>query len=846
MAMEGPAAAGAVTQIVGRLGHIESFDESASDWPSYEERLSSFLQVNRIPEDDKVHAFLSLIGPKTYSLLKSLTAPELPSAKSFELLKKLLGDHLSPKPSVISERAKFHRRAQLENESISEYVAQLRKLAQTCEFESALDQSLRDRFVCGLCREDIQRVLFTEDNKLTFQKAVERALAMEAAKKSVAEAHASESSVSDIHKVGAIGDTNVTQGNCYRCGSAKHASSVCPHIAAICFKCAKKGHIQRVCQANQQRTTKGARRNAMKVLSPVQASVSVKGIVSPGLEPVKISMHVQDVPLEMELDTGATVSVMSFDQFRQMFPSSKVMPTTLKLRTFNGAIVQPVGVAHVAVNYGEQKAQLPFYIMREKGPPLLGRQWLQALRPDWSHMFKLNASPSGEHVTSSRLRALLDRYQDLFQDELGTITEERAELFLKEGSVPKFMKARSVPFALQPAVEAELKKLEDMGVISPVVTSDYATPVVPVVKKDGGIRLCGDYKTTLNPCLETDRYPLPRIDELFTALAGGQEFSKIDLNRAYQQVVMSESSRKYWTLNTHKGLFSVNRLPFGVSSAPSIFQRIMDTMLKDLKGVSCYLDDVLITGKTSDEHFANLEAVLKRLTERGVRVKKEKCSFFQTELQYLGHVISAAGVSTTPDKIEALLKASAPTGKQQLQSFLGIVNYYGKFVPRLSTLASPLYKLLKRDQPWIWDKSCQGAFEEIKNALVSSSVLAHYDPDKPLQVACDASQYGVGAVLSHVTEDGSSRPVFYASRTLTDAEKKYSQLEKEALAIIFAVKKFHFHIYGRCFTLITDHKPLQTILGQKNRHSTNCSSALTAMGGHVVRLQVLARVQKVQ
>ncbi|KAM7312980.1 uncharacterized protein ISCGN_002903 [Ixodes scapularis] len=278
---------------------------------------------------------------------------------------------------------------------------------------------------------------------------------------------------------------------------------------------------------------------------------------------------------------------------------------------------------------------------------------------------------------------------------------------------------------------------------------------------------------------------------------------------------MAETSSKYLTLNTHKGLFAVNRLPFGVSSAPAIFQRIMDTMLEDLKGVSCYLDDVLITGRTPEEHLANLEAVLKRLSERGVRVKKEKCAFFQKELRYLGHVISAAGVSTTPEKIEALLKVAAPSSKQQLQSFLGMVNYYGKFVPRLSTLASPLYRLLRQDQRWCWDKACQAAFEEIKTALATPSILAHYDPSKPLQVACDASQYGIGAVLSHVTEDGSTRPVAYASRTLTEAEKKYSQLEKEALAIIFGIKKFHLYIYGRVFTLVTDHKPLQTILGPK-------------------------------
>lgn len=415
MATDGSAAAGAVTQLVGRLGHIEPFDESTSDWPSYEERLKSFLLVNRIPEDDKVHAFLSLVGPKTYSLLKSLTAPELPSAKSFDVLKKLLGDHLSPKPSIISERAKFHRRAQLETESISEYVAQLRKLAQTCEFESALDQSLRDRFVCGLRREDIQRVLFTEDNKLAFQKAMEGALAMEAAKKSVAEAHAFDTGVPDVHKVRAVGESDMKQRNCYRCGLAKHASRLCPYIAATCFKCDKKGHIQRVCEANKQQKTKGARRNSMKMLVPVQASVSMKEIISPGLAPIKISVHVEGRPLIMELDTGATVSVMSLYQFRQMFPSIKVMPTTLKLRTFQGAIVQPVGVAHVAVHYGEQRAQLPLYITKEKGLPLLGRQWLQAIRLNWSSIFKLNAiSRSDGSACSSQtaiLRALLDRYQ---------------------------------------------------------------------------------------------------------------------------------------------------------------------------------------------------------------------------------------------------------------------------------------------------------------------------------------------------------------------------------------------------------------------------------------------------
>ncbi|XP_075534895.1 uncharacterized protein LOC142586139 [Dermacentor variabilis] len=188
-------------QSTGQLGQMESFDVTASDWTAYKERLTSFLIVNKVPDSDKVHAFLSIIGPRTYGLLKSLTAPDLPSAKSFEQLKSILDAHLAPVPSVIGERAKFYRRAQHEGEPLPEYVAELRKLSQTCQFGASLDEALRDRFVCGLLREDVQRVLFTEGDTLTFSRAVDRALAMEAARKNVAETRVVEALATQLHKV---------------------------------------------------------------------------------------------------------------------------------------------------------------------------------------------------------------------------------------------------------------------------------------------------------------------------------------------------------------------------------------------------------------------------------------------------------------------------------------------------------------------------------------------------------------------------------------------------------------------------------------------------------------------
>ncbi|XP_042144898.1 uncharacterized protein LOC121835046 [Ixodes scapularis] len=195
---------------------------------------------------------------------------------------------------------------------------------------------------------------------------------MEAAKKNVAETHASEPRVSDVHKVKAVAEANVTRRDCYRCGSAKHGSRVCPHIADICFKCDKKGHVQRVCHADKEKKSKCTPRKAMKKLVPVQDPVGMKEMTTSGMEPIKLTINVQEVALEMELDTKATVSVMSLQQFRQISPSTKIMPTTLKLRTFKGDIVQPVGVAHVDVQYGQQRTELPLYITREKGPHLLG------------------------------------------------------------------------------------------------------------------------------------------------------------------------------------------------------------------------------------------------------------------------------------------------------------------------------------------------------------------------------------------------------------------------------------------------------------------------------------------
>ena len=360
-------------------------------------------------------------------------------------------------------------------------------------------------------------------------------------------------------------------------------------------------------------------------------------------------------------------------------------------------------------------------------------------------------------------------------------------------------------------MDASSRNLEESKTIEKVEFADWAAPIVPVIKPDGTVRICGDYKVTVNKVAKLDTYPLPHIDDIFASLAGGQKFSKLDLVHAYQQISLEELSRNYVIINTHKGLYRYNCLPFGVASAPAIFQRAMDGLLQDIEHVAVYLDDILVTGKTETDHFRNLEEVLSRLEKAGIRLKKSKCAFMLPSVEYLGHTISAEGLRPTKEKVRAIMDAPTPQDVSQLRSFLGLINYYGKFLPHLSSVLSPLYLLFQKQQRWTWGKAQADAFKQAKTALTSTDIFTHYDPTRDLILECDASPYGVGAVLSHRMETGEAKPIAFASRSLTPAEKKYSQLDKEGLAIIFGVKRFHQYLAGRMFSIYSDHKPQQHI-----------------------------------
>ncbi|XP_011699197.1 PREDICTED: uncharacterized protein K02A2.6-like [Wasmannia auropunctata] len=386
-----------------------------------------------------------------------------------------------------------------------------------------------------------------------------------------------------------------------------------------------------------------------------------------------------------------------------------------------------------------------------------------------------------------------------------------AHLKLKENAKPIFIKSRTVPFKLKEKVEVELENMVKAGILEKIESSKWATPIVPVLKKNGQIRICGDFSVTVNPLLVVDEHPLPTIDELFASMAGGRIFSKIDLKQAYLQLPLAEQDREILTLNTHKGLYKCNRLMYGIASAPAIWQRIIENILNGIPGVAVFLDDIRVSGKNLDEHMKRLDLVFGRLSKYNLRINRDKCEFLKESITYCGYEIGKRGISKEKHKMEAVRKMPRPNNITELRAFIGLINYYGRFIENLSDVLRPLNNLLKKDVPFEWTKDCEIAFERAKEEFQSNKILVPFDSKLPLVLATDASPYGVGAVLSHTYPDGSERIIQCASNSLTETQKKYAQIDKEAYAIIFGIKKFHQFLYGNRFTLLTDHKPLAQI-----------------------------------
>ena len=848
----------ATTTMASNFGKVKEYDASRETWSNYVERLEFFFIANGINDATIKRAILlSASGPETYNLCRSLCSPELPSTKTYDELKTLIEEQLNPTPNPIAERFKFYTRNRQNNESIAQYVAALRKLARYCGFTDVNEQ-IRDRLVCGVNHKRTQQRLLSEGPTLTFTRAKEVALAIESSERDSSNmnqgATSQESDVSSveksncmINKIAPDKSRNSSQGNskeCFRCGKSSHSPEECKFKEEKCFFCSAKGHTSHVCRKKMKSHKTNPSNNGNQRRSNYEVKQLMGGDNSSEsgeeiynifamkckkIPPIIVNMMVNNKSIPMEIDTGASLTIMSkntYDEYSRGEENEWLMKSVSgKLRTYTKEILTPCGVVEVSVKHNNEHFKLPIVILPNDGPTLLGRNWLDKVRLDWKNIFPVHRVETTEssNDTSIKLAKILDKYKEVFEEKLGTIKDTCAHIELKEDAKPQFYKARPVAYALRDRIDSELDRLISNDVLRPTEHSEWATPIVPLVKPNGEIRICGNYKLTVNKEAKCNIHPLPTTEDVFSTLSGGEKFTKLDLAHAYQQIPLDAESRKLCTINTHRGLFEVTRLQFGIHSASGIFQRTIEQLVKDVPRTKPRSDDVLITGENDEEHLQYIEQTLKIFQERGVRLRKEKCVFMAPEVTFLGYRVNKEGVTTVDEKIKPITDAPLPSNVTQLKSFLGMLNYYHKHLPGLATILEPLHRLLKKNSRWKWGEDQQNSFEKAKELLCSTEILVHYDPKKKLVIHCDASPYGIGAVLSHVMEDQTEKPIAYMSRTLNPAERNYSQIEREALAIIGGIKKFHQYVYGRTFDLVTDHKPLLGLLAGHKAIPSMCT-----------------------
>lgn len=365
--------------------------------------------------------------------------------------------------------------------------------------------------------------------------------------------------------------------------------------------------------------------------------------------------------------------------------------------------------------------------------------------------------------------------------------------------------------------------LQEAKIITPVATSDWGSPLVVIPKADGGVRLCVDYKCGVNERLVTASFPVKRIEDILSNLRDSTYFCKLDLYKTYLHLPVDEESSAIQTITTHRGTYRMNRLSFGIKTAPSEFNRIIDQILSDIPYCDSYFDDIIVHGRTKEDCAKHLRACLQRLSEYDLHLNKNKCEFFAMEISYLGHIIKENKIMKCPEKIKAVSKMTQPTNVEEVRRFLGMLTYYSRFIPNYSTISYPIRTLLKKKHRFAWTPECQATFEALKTEMCSDRILTPYNPSLPIILTTDASPVGVAAILSH-SVNNQERPIAYVSRSLTESEMNYSQLDREALAIIFAVSRFYNYLYGRHFYLVTDNEPLSRIFSE-NRALPQMTSA---------------------
>ena len=738
------------------------------------------------------------------------------------------------------ERHLFNSRKQDDGEKFDDFLTDLKILSKNCNFcADCYPGLLRDRIVGGIQDDKIRQNLLA-DNKLTLEQAEHICRAGEKAVEGMSTLKGSyknkEDEVSFVdyggHKrqgkkqfsslprnTAASLHPRPTPAKLCKFCLCKHpfGRTNCPAVGKRCNTCKQLDHFagSTICP---QPPVSEVEESAIEVGHLFLGHVNLGGVEEVASSSTKndwqVHMKTTGGSVLFKVDTGADVTVIG----QQHLPKFKISQTDIRKtrKSLRGPANQPLhclGYIKTHLSWGTKTTSQIVYVCKNMTTCLLGKPAINAL-----DMLRLNAEPelSCCSLSSQEGQDILNDFPEVFQG-LGNIKGAPIHIDIQEGATPYHLSTpRHVALPLLDPLKKELDRMEKMGVIRKVEEpTDWCHPIVLVQKGNGSIRLCLDL-TRLNKAVKREFYQLESIDETLAKLGECNIMTKLDANSGYWQMPLDEESQLKATFITPFGRFCPTRGPFGLSSMQEIFNKRLDKIISGLPGVAKSTDDFLVTGRDMTEHDVHLRGLLTRLSDHGVTLNPAKCEFRQTTIDFLGHNISPAGIKPLSTKVDALLHFRTPENITELRRFFGMAQQLSKFTPELARASEPLRGLLSTKNTWVWTDNHEVAFQKTKQVLTKAPILAHYDVNKPTKLRTDGSLLnGVAAVL-YQQHGNLWKPVEFASRYLSDAEKNYHNIEIEMLAVTWGCEKMSKYLHGLPHFLIqTDHKPLIPILNYK-------------------------------
>ena len=699
----------------------------------------------------------------------------------------------------------FEQRRQTPTETTSEYITALRSLMSDCDFGGRENHHLAIRLVCGCYNKDTQRKLLAcptidLDEVIRVMQADETALQSSACIGDTKRVHhvQSRKNKPPVHPQSNAAKNITNKDVCYNCGKKGHRSKhpSCPALHKKCLKCGKLGHFSNVCLS---KTTQKKEVHAVKK--------RINGIQKNNAFYITVQIENRNsrVNISAQVDTGAEISGITEQNYKKHFKDLPLLPATT-LRNFDNTVISSntLGRIITTIHYKGQSVSAELHVLPPNCNAVIGQDLIQGLN------LQIDGGTLKVHSVRDIKSDIAKKFPSLLSEKMGTFPGYEHVIDVTSDASPSAQKLRPLPLSRRENAEKEIKIMEDLDIWEPVDKSSWVHHMVTVMKPDGNIRVTTDL-SPLNNYVIPDRYPLPSIKDLFLELKGAKVFTKLDLRKAFFHIKLSEESRHLTTTITHQGLRQYKRLPMGLKDSASVCQRLVSQTLSGCPGTIAYVDDILIFGSNQQEHDNNLNEVLQRLSEKDFRLQLSKCEFSTSSINFLGHVISLDGITPDPKNVKPIVEAATPHTVKQVQSFLGMVNYYQEFIPNLSTLAEPLRNLTRKNTRFVWSEKCENSFRDLKHAIAGNIKNFIFDPNAPTFVTTDASDVGLGAVLSQI-QNGREVPIAHASHTLQPRERNYAVNEKEALACVWACETWDKFLLGRHFTLRTDHAALTTLL----------------------------------